>query len=97
MNRGETTYLNRLRAGHIWLADTDKRLGVMEANGGQPEADYDRLRDKFLAALDAWDEMERQLRQLFLYQGCVMGAGLSCPAESPVRCAACGDYRTGAR
>ena len=39
--------------------------------------------ERFLDSLDAWDNLDGMLRALYSFSGCVMGAGLRCPHESP--------------
>ena len=74
--------LSRLRNGHTWL--TEVHLQLLE----EREV-YEGLEDRFLEAFDSWDAMDQMLRELYSYQGCVVGPGQRCPDESPVSCRAC--------
>jgi hypothetical protein len=85
----ETTYLQRLRAGQVWLAVAHEKLAEMEERRDIVSQQYEKQRERFLVALDAWDVMERQLRQLLGYQGCIHGPGRRCPPDSVVVCQAC--------
>ena len=49
-----------------------------------------KLEYKFVFVhMDKWDELERLLRNLYEYKGCIFTGG-SCPESSPVKCSACG-------
>jgi hypothetical protein len=74
--------LGRLRRGLAWLTETDAGLAVED----RPDPGLTR---RFLAALDAWDATENALRELYHYQGCILGPGQSCPDDAPVRCRHC--------
>ena len=91
----ETTYLQRLRAGQVWLAAAHEKLSEMEARCDVVGDLYNKQRERFLEALDGWDVMERQLRELLGYRGCIHGPGQRCPPDSVVVCRAC--ERTGQR
>lgn len=73
--------LNRLRAGSQWL--TAQHLAWLE---GSPDAGSD---ERFSVALAAWTEMERSLRLVFGYEGCVFGPDRRCPDDAPVICDFC--------
>ena len=46
-------------------------------------------RQRFSACLKGWDLMERTLRQVYGYEGCIFGPDESCPAQGPTHCDAC--------
>ena len=45
--------------------------------------------ERFYHALDGWERLEDQLRDIQGFQGCVFGPGEHCPQEAVVNCAAC--------
>jgi hypothetical protein len=73
--------LSRLRAGGKWL--TSQHKAWLE---GKRTAVSD---ERFSAALEAWDLMERSLRMVFGYEGCVFGPDRRCPEAAPVVCDFC--------
>ncbi|MFQ6026920.1 MAG: hypothetical protein ACE5Q6_05320 [Dehalococcoidia bacterium] len=73
--------LSRLQAGSRWL--TAQHRAWMDA---APDAASD---ERFSVALATWDEMERSLRLVFGYEGCVMGPDQHCPEDGLVVCDAC--------
>ncbi|MSQ17761.1 MAG: hypothetical protein EXR54_09435 [Dehalococcoidia bacterium] len=82
------TLLGRLRAGHRHLIECSKRL-IAQATL------YDGMADELTRGLDTFEALEKLLREVYGYQGCVMGQGRHCPTASPVWCRACGP--TGSR
>jgi hypothetical protein len=70
--------LSRLQSGSHWL--TAQPQAWLE---GRPDAASD---ERFSVALAAWTEMERSLRLVFGYEGCVFGPDQRCPDEAPVVC-----------
>lgn len=85
----QSRLLNRLRAGITWLTAAHESLCRMEDNLALAGEQYERLRVKFLAALDAWDGMDKMVRELYGFKGCVTGAGQRCPDSAPVGCRYC--------
>ena len=75
--------LSRLRAGTEWLTAQHKSW-----LDGNPYAESD---ERFSAAVEGWDLLERKLRQEFGYEGCIFGPDQRCPEDAPVRCDACVD------
>ena len=73
--------LSRLRAGSDWLA-----VHHVAWLRNSPHAADD---ERFSVALAAWSEMERSLRLVWGYEGCILGPDRSCPPESPVTCDSC--------
>jgi hypothetical protein len=73
--------LSRLQAGSQWL--TAQHQAWLD---DRPEAAND---ERFSVALAAWSEMERSLRLVFRYEGCVFGPDQRCPDDAPIRCDAC--------
>jgi hypothetical protein len=73
--------LARLQAGSRWL--TAQHLAWLE---DKQDAVGD---DRFSVALAAWDEMERSLRMVFGYEGCVFGPDRRCPDDAPATCDYC--------
>jgi hypothetical protein len=71
----------RLRVGQQWLTREYQRWLV-----GDPQAATD---ERFSRALAGWDALERILRQLYEYQGCIFGPAQSCPEDAPVQCDGC--------
>ena len=82
---GENT-LSRLRGGSEWL--TASHLAWV---GGKPNAATD---ERVSTALAAWDELERDLRSAFGYEGCIFGPGERCPKDAPVSCDSCVEAKT---
>ena len=75
--------LSRLQAGSRWL--TAEHQAWLE---DRKDAASD---ERFSVALDAWAGMERSLRLVYGYQGCVFGPSGRCPADAPVSCDRCLD------
>jgi hypothetical protein len=75
------TLLSRLQAGSQLLAS--QHDAWLE---GKEDAASD---ERFSAALAAWDQMERLLRQVFGYEGCVFGPDRRCPEGATVVCGYC--------
>jgi diadenosine tetraphosphatase ApaH/serine/threonine PP2A family protein phosphatase len=73
--------LSRLQAGSRWL--TAQHQAWLDS---KPDAASDQ---RFSVALAAWSEMERSLRMVFGYEGCVFGPDQRCPKDAPVICDAC--------
>jgi hypothetical protein len=73
--------LSRLRAGTVWLTDAHQAWLA-----GSPGAADD---ERFSVALAAWTEMERVLRVVFNFEGCIHGSGSRCSANSPISCDFC--------
>jgi hypothetical protein len=73
--------LTRLRNGSAWL--TAAHQAWLDRTPAAPSD------EKFSVALAAWTEMERSLRLVFGYEGCVFGPDRSCSQDAPVRCDAC--------
>ena len=73
--------LSRLQAGTHWL--TVQHQAWLD---NKPLAAND---ERFSKALASWSEMERSLRVVYGYEGCVMGPGQRCPGDAPVICDAC--------
>jgi hypothetical protein len=73
--------LSRLRAGSQWL--TAQHQAWLDS---KPDAASD---ERFSVALAAWGEMERSLRLVFGYEGCVFGPDQRCPYDAPVICDSC--------
>jgi len=75
------TLLTRLQAGSHWL--TAQHEAWLAGN-------VDAANDKrFSAALEAWDALERLLRTVFNFEGCIHGPSGRCPADAPVVCDFC--------
>jgi hypothetical protein len=72
--------LARLQAGSRWL--TDQHLAWVEGKGAASD-------ERFSAALEAWDLMERLLREVYGYDGCIFGPDRRCPDDAPVICDFC--------
>ena len=45
--------------------------------------------ERFSVALDGWAEMERSLRLVYNYEGCIFGPDQRCPEDAPVTCDGC--------
>ena len=76
----------RLRKGIDWFASVDKDLWDINGN---PSKIGTKLENKMSMAVHKWAELERMLRNLYEYEGCIMDSG-SCPEDSIVKCTACG-------
>lgn len=77
--------LSRFQAGSQWL--TDQHQAWLE---GRPDAASD---ERFSAALAAWGEMERSLRLVFDYRGCVFTPDQRCPEDATIICDFCAEER----
>lgn len=76
---GLAPLLERLRSGQAWLtANLDRHMAT------EPVGD-----PVFVRSLVEWAALERLLRQLYGYPGCVAEEG-HCPSDSPVWCSVCG-------
>ena len=75
----------RLRKGIDWFASVDKDLWDINGN---PSKIGTKLENKMSMAVHKWAELERMLRNLYEYEGCIMDSG-SCPEDSIVNCTAC--------
>lgn len=73
--------LVRLRNGASWLS---RQHGAWQSDNPNAET-----HERFSTALEAWDLMERRLREAYGYEGCIMGPDKSCPPASPAHCDAC--------
>ena len=73
--------LTRLQAGSDWLTIHHQAW----LNGNPNAADDER----FSKSLAAWGEMERSLRLVYGYEGCIFGPDQRCPEDAPVRCDFC--------
>ena len=79
---GAQRLLDRLRKGHLWLTETHLRLL-------EEREVYEGMEKRFLGAIDRWDELDAMLRDLYAYNGCVMGWRSRCPEDSPISCRGC--------
>jgi hypothetical protein len=70
---------SRLQAGSNWL--TVQHQAWLEGEGVSDE--------RFSAALAAWDSLERTLRQVYGYDGCIFGPDRRCPDDTPTTCDCC--------
>ena len=78
---GLAPLLQRLRRGQQWLSQRyDAYMDGAECEG------------PFVASMVAWDTLERLLRRLYGYQGCISETG-ACDSGAPVWCAACAEAR----
>ena len=78
---GLAPLLKRLRAGQAWLvAHYDAYM-----DGLEPEGPY-------VASLIAWDTLEKLLRTLYHFEGCICESG-ACDPDAPVWCSACAEAR----
>ena len=75
-----TLLLRRLRSGQQWLTATFDQLDA-GSSGGPLERQYFR-------AIEFWIDVEREVRELFNFQGCVIGQR-GCHGDAPVNCEAC--------
>ena len=80
-SKGVKVLLSRLQAGCDWLTWHHKAYLADNPNAADDK--------RFSLGLEAWDLMERTLRSVFGYEGCIFGPGKACPADSPTRCDAC--------
>ena len=77
--------IERLRKGVDWFLAIDKKLWD---DDGYPIQASARLTKQLMSNVDRWDEMERLLRKLYEYEGCIFEEG-KCPEESYLKCAEC--------
>ena len=73
--------LARLRDGQRWL--TANYDAYMAGTGNEPQ---------YVSGLVQWDTLEKMLRRLYGYQGCISETG-ACDSGAPVWCAACAEAR----
>ena len=73
--------MERLQAGSQWLT-AQHQAWLDDEKGAASD-------ERFSAALDGWAEMERSLRLVYSYQGCIFGADQRCPQDAPVTCDGC--------
>ena len=76
--------IERLQSGIDWFIGVDKDLWKDD----YPINTGTALERKMTASIHKWGELERLLRNLYEYEGCIFEGG-SCPEESPVRCTGC--------
>ena len=76
---------DRLRKGIDWFVAVDPHL--WDANDN-PINQRTKLERKMTQLLHKWREMERLLRNLYDYEGCIYDDG-GCPDGSPVKCGGC--------
>ena len=76
---------DRLRKGIDWFLAVDPHLWDTNDN---PINQNTKLEHKMVQLLHKWGEMERLLRNLYDYEGCIFDEG-GCPEASPVTCGAC--------
>jgi hypothetical protein len=73
--------LSRLQAGSRWL--TTQHEAWLEGKGNAASD------ERFSATLVAWDGLERVLRQVYGYDGCIFGPDRRRPGEAAVVCDFC--------
>ena len=73
--------LSRLQAGTRWLTAQHKAWLDDKKDAAGDE--------RFSVALAAWDEMERSLRMVYNYEGCIFGVDQRCPQDALVTCDGC--------
>ena len=73
--------LSRLQAGSRWLTAQHQAWLDDKEDAASDE--------RVSVALDGWDEMERSLRLVYDYEGCVFGPDQRCPEDAPVTCDFC--------
>ena len=76
--------IERLQSGIDWFIGVDKDLWKDDYPINKGTA----LVRKMTASIHKRGELERLLRNLYEYDGCIFEVG-SCPEESPVRCTGC--------
>ena len=76
--------IERLQSGIDWFIGVDKDLWKDD----YPINTGTALERKMTASIHKWGELERLLRNLYEYDGCIFEGGC-CPEESPVRCTGC--------
>jgi hypothetical protein len=78
---GRDLLLQRLMAGVRWM-DAQHKAWIDDQPGAASDV-------RFSTALEAWDLLERKLRQEYGYEGCIFGPGQHCPTDSVVNCDFC--------
>ena len=73
--------LSRLQAGSRWLTSQHQVWLDDEEDAASDE--------RFSVALEGWDEMERSLRMVYGYQGCIYGPQQRCPEDGVISCDGC--------
>ena len=73
--------LPRLQFGSRWLTSQHEARLAGNAEGKNNE--------RFSTCLESWELMERTLRNVYGYEGCIFGPGDTCPTASRTRCEAC--------
>ena len=84
----QNTLLARLRNGHLWLMEVHQKLMAEEKL-------YGTMADRLADGLNAFEALEKELRETYEFEGCIMGEGRHCPTASPVCCLACVAAREG--
>ena len=73
--------LPRLQFGSRWLTSQHEARLAGKAEG--------KSNERFSTCLESWELMERTLRNVYGYEGCIFGPGDTCPTASRTRCEAC--------
>lgn len=81
----------RLCKGIDWFVAVDSKMYDKDGNptSDNPRNHGSEMEKKMMGQTLKWLELERMLRNLYEYKGCIFTEG-SCPKESPVRCSHCG-------
>jgi len=89
----------RLKKGVDWFVSIDSKLWDKDGNAINlghtgPQKGPTKIELKVSQSLAKWLELERLLRVLYEYEGCIFGDYKGkpklCPKDSPVRCSHCG-------
>ena len=80
-NTESSRLLVRLEAGSRWLA-AQHQLWLADDPSAADDANFSE-------ELAAWDSLERILRQVYHYQGCIFGPGQACPEDACAWCDPC--------
>ena len=81
LQRQSDNLLTRLQAGTKWLTHQHEQW-----LSNAPTAVND---ERFSASLNLWWAIEQTVRQVYGYEGCVLGPGEHCPESAPVTCDSC--------
>ena len=73
--------VRRLTTGNAWLTSQHE----LWLNNDPAAADD----SAFYRALDAWEKLERQVRNHDRFNGCIFGSGKHCPQDAVVSCSVC--------
>ena len=79
---------DRLRKGMDWFSAVDPIYWSDEGFSDKKVKNGKTLEEIMQMQLQKWDDLEKILRNLYDYEGCIYDDGV-CPEDSPVKCGGC--------